>query len=164
MRVMQQSEISSVPRVRQLTAARAILQTLVKRGGTVAYGLPGGLISPIFDALADVPRLRWVATRHEAMAGFAAIGHATHPVIAVELLTGDVCPVETSRRDIPDRPFAAQITVVGKHREFWHGSAPFDDPAILYHKMRRRHIMFWGVKAPIGARSVARCGHPSVHD
>jgi acetolactate synthase I/II/III large subunit len=60
----------------QQTAARAILEALSRRGVDVAYGIPGGLISPIFDALSDVPRVRYIATRHEAMAGFAAMGHA----------------------------------------------------------------------------------------
>jgi acetolactate synthase-1/2/3 large subunit len=57
------------------TAARAILEALVRRGVDVAFGIPGGLISPIFDALSDVARMRWIATRHEAIAGFAAMGH-----------------------------------------------------------------------------------------
>src|SRR5262249_16006143 len=58
------------------TAARALLDALHRHGIDVAFGIPGGLISPVFDALSDVVRIRWVATRHEAMAGFAAIGHA----------------------------------------------------------------------------------------
>ena len=63
-------------RSKVINAARAVLQTLANRGVTVAYGIPGGLISPVFDALADVPEIQYVATRHEAMAGFAAMGHA----------------------------------------------------------------------------------------
>jgi acetolactate synthase-1/2/3 large subunit len=42
----------------------------------MAFGLPGGTISPFFDALGAVPQIRCVATRHETTAVFAAIGHA----------------------------------------------------------------------------------------
>ncbi len=74
---MKQHELVTEPqRSEAVNAARAVLQTLVRRGVTVAYGIPGGLISPVFDALASVPEIRYIATRHEAMAGFAAMGHA----------------------------------------------------------------------------------------
>src|SRR5450432_2714286 len=61
---------------RGANAARAMLQVFACRGVRVAFGIPGGLISSIFDALADVPEIRLVMTRHEAMAAFCAIGHA----------------------------------------------------------------------------------------
>ena len=41
-----------------------------------SFGIPGGLCSPVFDALHHVPSMRVVYTRHEAMAGYAAMGHA----------------------------------------------------------------------------------------
>ena len=63
------------PSGREANAARAMLQVFARRGVRVAYGIPGGLISSIFDALADVPEIRLVMTRHEAMAAFCAIGH-----------------------------------------------------------------------------------------
>src|SRR5262249_5014043 len=61
---------------REISAARVVLETLVQRGVRVAFGIPGGLVSPLFDALADVSGLELVTTRHETMAGFAAMGHA----------------------------------------------------------------------------------------
>ncbi|HEX4448359.1 MAG TPA: thiamine pyrophosphate-binding protein [Polyangiaceae bacterium] len=60
---------------REANAARAMLQVFARRGVRVAFGIPGGLISSIFDALVDVPEIRLVMTRHEAMAAFCAIGH-----------------------------------------------------------------------------------------
>jgi len=50
------------------------LQTFAARGVRFAFGIPGGLISPVFDALADVPEIRLVSTRHESMAVFCAMG------------------------------------------------------------------------------------------
>jgi acetolactate synthase-1/2/3 large subunit len=63
------------PSGREANAARAMLQVFARRGVRVAFGIPGGLISSVFDALADVPEIRLVMTRHEAMAAFCAIGH-----------------------------------------------------------------------------------------
>lgn len=60
----------------QLSCAAAFLMTLVDAGVDTAFGIPGGTASPIFDALRRVRGLRYVATRHEAGAGFAALGHA----------------------------------------------------------------------------------------
>jgi len=64
------------PRHSTTTAATALLRTLAGHGVRVAFGIPGGAASPIFDALVDVPEIAFVATRHEAMAGFAASGFA----------------------------------------------------------------------------------------
>jgi acetolactate synthase I/II/III large subunit len=63
------------PGAREQNAARAMLQVFARRGVRVAFGIPGGLISSIFDALTEVPEIRLVMTRHEAMAAFCAIGH-----------------------------------------------------------------------------------------
>jgi acetolactate synthase-1/2/3 large subunit len=57
-------------------SARVMLETFAKRGIRAAFGIPGGLISPLYDALADVPQIRNVTVRHEGMAGYAAMGHA----------------------------------------------------------------------------------------
>jgi acetolactate synthase-1/2/3 large subunit len=53
-----------------------LLRTLANHGVRAAFGIPGGTASPIFDGLADVPEIRFVASRHEAMSGFAAAGYA----------------------------------------------------------------------------------------
>ena len=63
-------------RGQERNAANLLLETLVRHGVRVAFGIPGGLVSPVFDAIADVPGIELVTTRHEGMAGFAAIGHA----------------------------------------------------------------------------------------
>jgi acetolactate synthase-1/2/3 large subunit len=64
------------PHVHEATAARVMLQVFARRGVRVAFGIPGGLISSVFDALADVPEIRLVMTRHEGMAAFCAMGYA----------------------------------------------------------------------------------------
>jgi acetolactate synthase-1/2/3 large subunit len=64
------------PAVRETNTAHVMLRSFAQQGVKVAFGIPGGLISPLFHALAEVPSLRLVSTRHEAMAGFAAMGHA----------------------------------------------------------------------------------------
>src|SRR5262245_20116881 len=58
------------------TSSEVFLRALVKAGVRVAFGIPGGTASPIFDSIGRVPQLSYVATRHEAAAGFAALGYA----------------------------------------------------------------------------------------
>ncbi|MET0591356.1 MAG: thiamine pyrophosphate-binding protein [Polyangiaceae bacterium] len=58
------------------TAARIMLAAFARRGVRTAFGIPGGFISPIFDAIADVPAIQLITTRHEGMAAFCALGHA----------------------------------------------------------------------------------------
>lgn len=64
------------PHAENCTAAQVFLETLAALGVRAAFGIPGGLCSPLFDALRLVPAIRPVYTRHEAMAGYAAMGHA----------------------------------------------------------------------------------------
>lgn len=69
------SELRPV-RGRELSTARVLLEALVRRGVRAAFGIPGGLVSPVFDAMGDVDGIELVNVRHEGMAGFAAMGHA----------------------------------------------------------------------------------------
>jgi acetolactate synthase I/II/III large subunit len=53
----------------------------------VAFGIPGSAVSPIFDALAQVPEIVYIATRHESIAAFAAMGHARATGLPALVLT-----------------------------------------------------------------------------
>lgn len=79
----------STQRSRQSTisAAKALLKAFAHHGVRVAFGIPGGAASPIFDALVDVPEISFVATHHEAMAGFAACGFARATGLPALVLT-----------------------------------------------------------------------------
>ncbi len=68
--------------------ADALIDVLAEAGVEVVFGLPGGAISPLHDALLDRPDIRVVTTRHEAGAMFAAAGYArTTGRIGVVLVT-----------------------------------------------------------------------------
>jgi acetolactate synthase-1/2/3 large subunit len=56
-------------------AADVLVDLLAEAGVDVVFGLPGGVISPVHDALLD-SRIRCVTTRHESGALFAAAGYA----------------------------------------------------------------------------------------
>jgi len=56
--------------------ADILVDILVEAGVEVIFGLPGGPIAPIHDALLDRPEIRTITTRHEAGAIFAAAGYA----------------------------------------------------------------------------------------
>ncbi len=53
-----------------------IVQTLEELGVDTFYGIPGGAICPIYDALLDHPSMRIINTRHETGAAFMAMGHS----------------------------------------------------------------------------------------
>jgi acetolactate synthase I/II/III large subunit len=56
-------------------AADVLVKLLVDAGVEVVFGLPGGPISPVHDALLD-SSIRVITTRHESGAMFAAAGYA----------------------------------------------------------------------------------------
>ncbi len=69
-------ETGTRPQTTPATASVSLLRVLAAHGVRVAFGIPGGSASPLFDGLREVPEIRFVPTRHEAMAGFAASGYA----------------------------------------------------------------------------------------
>lgn len=64
---------AAVPRLR---TADHIVDALERAGVDTVYGVPGGAISPIYDALVSRGAMRVVHVRHESSALFMAIGHA----------------------------------------------------------------------------------------
>ena len=58
------------------SGARIVLECLKREGVDTVFGLPGGAVLPIYDALYDFEGLRHVLVRQEAAAGHAAEGYA----------------------------------------------------------------------------------------
>jgi acetolactate synthase-1/2/3 large subunit len=56
-------------------AADTIIEALVEAGVDTFFGIPGGPVSPIFDAILSCPRARLIESRHETGAAFAAAGY-----------------------------------------------------------------------------------------
>ncbi len=59
-----------------MTVGRAIVDLLRAEGVDHVYGIPGGHVLSIYDALYDEPSIRHVLARHEQTAGSMAAGHA----------------------------------------------------------------------------------------
>lgn len=59
----------------QARCADHIVDALERAGVDTVYGVPGGAIGPIYDALVGRARVRVVHARHESSAVFMAIGH-----------------------------------------------------------------------------------------
>jgi acetolactate synthase-1/2/3 large subunit len=59
-----------------MSGARTVLECLKREGVELIFGLPGGAVLPIYDALYDFEGLRHVLVRQEAAAGHAAEGYA----------------------------------------------------------------------------------------
>src|SRR5216110_2710021 len=60
----------------KLPGARIVLESLKREGVDIVFGLPGGAVLPIYDALYDFEGLRHILVRQEAAAGHAAEGYA----------------------------------------------------------------------------------------
>ncbi len=69
-----QDQPEPTPSVRR--TADVLVDVLASAGVEVVFGLPGGPISPIHDALMDRKEMRVITTRHESGAMFAACGYA----------------------------------------------------------------------------------------
>ncbi len=59
-----------------MRAVDATLEGLKRAGIDAVFGIPGGPVIPLFDALHDDPTIRTYLTRHEQGAGHAAQGYA----------------------------------------------------------------------------------------
>lgn len=59
-----------------ISGAAATVRSLEELGVEIAFGLPGGAVLPLYDALAHATSLRHVLVRHEQGAGHAAEGYA----------------------------------------------------------------------------------------
>ncbi len=59
-----------------VTVAELILEYLKREGVQAVFGIPGGPVTPLFDALYHEPAIRTIAARHEAGAAFMALGYA----------------------------------------------------------------------------------------
>jgi acetolactate synthase-1/2/3 large subunit len=72
----------------KLSGARIFLECLKREGVEVVFGLPGGAVLPVYDALYDFQGLRHILVRQEAAAGHAAEGYArTTGKVGVALVT-----------------------------------------------------------------------------
>jgi acetolactate synthase-1/2/3 large subunit len=71
-------------------AAHALIAALVKAGVRTFFGIPGGPVAPIFQALDEVEGARLVESRQETAAAFEAAGwyRATGEVAAVVVTAG----------------------------------------------------------------------------
>ncbi len=58
------------------TAARALVDCLLREGIDHVFGIPGTQNLPFLDALRDTPEIRFVLTRHEQGSAFMAYGFA----------------------------------------------------------------------------------------
>ncbi len=70
------SEPAAAATTEPRTGADALVATLQRVGVEHIFGLPGGAVLPLYDALYGAERIRHVLVRHEQGAGHAAEGYA----------------------------------------------------------------------------------------
>ena len=73
-----------------MRAVDATLAALKRAGVNAIFGLPGGPVIPLFDALHDDPDIRTFLVRHEQGAGHMAEGYAKVTGRAGAAALGDV--------------------------------------------------------------------------
>ena len=72
----------------KLSGSRITLECLKREGVDIIFGLPGGAVLPIYDALYDFAGIRHILVRQEAAAGHAAEGYSrTTGKVGVALVT-----------------------------------------------------------------------------
>lgn len=59
-----------------INGAQAVVRSLEELGADVVFGLPGGAVLPLYEALYDAKELKHILVRHEQGAGHAATGYA----------------------------------------------------------------------------------------
>ena len=64
------------PAPEKVRVADQIVETLIKHGVKKVFGIPGGAIAPVYDALLDRSEIEVVSCKHETMAVFAAAAYA----------------------------------------------------------------------------------------
>ncbi len=60
----------------KLSGAQILCESLIKEGVEVIFGLPGGVVLPLYDTFPQYPQLRHILVRHEQGAAHAADGYA----------------------------------------------------------------------------------------
>lgn len=116
----------------EVRAALALLRTFARHGVRVAFGIPGGAISPVFDALAECREIEYVPTRHEATAVYAALGHARVSGVPALVLT-TAGPGVTNAVTGMAAAFAEEIPVIllaGEVPSFAMGRAGFQEGTV----------------------------------
>lgn len=63
-------------RPERINGAKAVVRSLEELGTDVVFGLPGGAVLPLYDALYSSKDLHHILVRHEQGAGHAATGYA----------------------------------------------------------------------------------------
>ncbi len=60
----------------RLTGAQALIKSLINEGVEIIFGIPGGVVIPIFDVIYDTSEFKLVLTRHEQGAVHMADGYS----------------------------------------------------------------------------------------
>jgi acetolactate synthase I/II/III large subunit len=60
----------------KMTGAQIVCESMLKEGVEIIFGLPGGVMIPLYDTLPQYPQLHHVLVRHEQGAAHAADGYA----------------------------------------------------------------------------------------
>ncbi len=79
----------------KMTGARAVVRALELENVEWLFGMPGGTILPIYDALFESKKLKHVLIRHEQVGGHAAEGYA-HATGKVGVCMGTSGPGSTT--------------------------------------------------------------------
>ncbi|MBV9229261.1 MAG: thiamine pyrophosphate-binding protein [Chloroflexi bacterium] len=61
---------------KRVKAAEALVDILEREGVSVIFGIPGGPLLPLYDQLANHPKIRLILVKHEQAAAYAAFAYA----------------------------------------------------------------------------------------
>ncbi len=117
----------------QITGADAIVRALEREAVAVCFGMPGGAVLPLYDALARGSSVRHVLARHEQGAGHMAQGYARaagRPGVVIATsgpgATNLVTPIADARMD--STPL---VCITGQVRQTLIGTDAFQECDIV---------------------------------
>src|SRR5260370_28682005 len=61
---------------KRVRGAEALVDILEREGVTTIFGIPGGPLLPLYDELADHPKIRLILVKHEEAAAYSAFTYA----------------------------------------------------------------------------------------
>lgn len=74
--VMAKEKAKKKEKSQKITGAEILIKSLEDEGTEVMFGIPGGVLLPIYDVLYSRPKIKHILMRHEQSAAHAADGYA----------------------------------------------------------------------------------------
>ena len=114
------------------TGSQILVDALIREGVVYVFGIPGGAVLPLFDALYESP-IKFILTRHEQGAGHAADGYAraTGKVGVCVVTSGPGATNLTTAIATAYMDSIPMVAITGQVKTFMIGNDAFQEADII---------------------------------